>query len=454
MLGSVDRTPEATSPLNYQTLLMSNSFDFDNPNPDLGYDEDLPEFDETEGALDEKPDVSEGGVVDDDPDEVLSGMEKAEIVEALDQEYGIKASEDADREVLANQLISRREQEVEEARSEESGEEEDAPPEDWYDGDEFEDEGEENPLTATDEDAEEEEISYQLRSALKAQDIEPGDIGIEWSLSKLAEVGSEITDHKMAVMMMRWKQGLIVDATPIEWGAGTMGKLETATGVNENTLRQAGRVVNFFNHSVSDFKKFLSEGDDGVKPWYAVVEAMQDDVPSEDKTEEENEEILNEAKKTADEAFTALEKLIGQAERGEIDEEEKREIKGLTKRAARVTKEWKDSSLFDNIEDAGGERIVRSEEYLDFIRDFPDPINGKPSDDPAHTRGFKGTAEKASDASAIPLTRLHHDQLDENGREWFENRHDVSIDRLVKNYMHRWDWGEWLDMDLPTPEDL
>lgn len=442
--------------------------DFDFDSPDLGYEEDLPEFDEGNGVVGEEEgdvlgDITEDGVVDDDPDEILSGMDVAEIVEALEEEYGIKASEDADREILANQLIKKREEELEESTSEENTSEEttgedveddtdDDVEADWVDGDGFEGEDDDIETFSPEEEEDGAEISQSLKSALKTQDISLDDLGIEWALSELSEMGGEITDHKMSVMTLRWKQGLIAAATPVKHGEGTMKKLEEATGVNANTLREAKRVVDHFDHNISMFKDFLREADDGIKPWYKVVESMQDDVPSEDKTEEENEEIKNKLFNTTEKALNKLEEAVVMASKA--DEEDRREAKGLTAKAERVIRSLRDSGIFDTTGDEAADDTPRSETYMDFIRDFPDPINGNPSHDPAHTSGKKGVASKASDLSTIPLTRTHHNELDENGQDWFESEYNVSIDKLVKNYMHRHYTGQWLDLELPTPEDL
>lgn len=431
----------------------ATDFDFDDPN--LAHEEEFPEFDDEGGddVLDEI--VDEDGVVDDDPDDILQGMSVEEIVEALDEEFGVKASTDADRKELADQLISLREEEIEEEMSE-NGEADDEEEEedvevDWVEGDGFE--GEEEGDVMADEEEDEEDLSQSLKSALKSQDINPSDIDTDWAVSELEDMEEGVTSHKEEVMLLRWKQGLITAATPVKWGEGTMEKLSNATGVHENTLREAKRLVKEFNYNVSEFKNWIKEPDDGIRPWYEVRDLLNEETPQPDDDEEDQERKRNKLKKKVETLAADLEKVNGMLD--DADEEERREVKGLTQQALTEMRKFMNSQFFEDGEhDQGEDPIPRSDEYLEFIREFPDPINRKPSHDPAHTSGKKGTGVKSSDLSAIPLTRTHHNELDENGQEWFEQQYDVSIDRLVKNYQHRFLTGQWLDMELPTPQDL
>ena len=62
----------------------------------------------------------------------------------------------------------------------------------------------------------------------------------------------------------------------------------------------------------------------------------------------------------------------------------------------------------------------RNQKYLDWVKQQPSVISGRPSDDAHHIKGhgFSGTV-KAPDWMTIPLTRDEHDDLHRIGwREW------------------------------------
>jgi hypothetical protein len=51
--------------------------------------------------------------------------------------------------------------------------------------------------------------------------------------------------------------------------------------------------------------------------------------------------------------------------------------------------------------------------------------------------GPKGTGQKASDYTFVPLTRVEHEEYD-SGREAFERRHGISMSAIVRDLNRTW----------------
>ena len=76
------------------------------------------------------------------------------------------------------------------------------------------------------------------------------------------------------------------------------------------------------------------------------------------------------------------------------------------------------------------QKPVRDEAYLRFVRSLPSAVSGRYGCDAAHT-GPHGIGTKASDLSAIPLTRQEHRDLHKIGPRAFAEKHRLDVAALV-----------------------
>lgn len=75
---------------------------------------------------------------------------------------------------------------------------------------------------------------------------------------------------------------------------------------------------------------------------------------------------------------------------------------------------------------------VRDSKYLKFIRRFPSVVSGRYGCDSCHT-GPHGTGQRASDLTAIPLTRVEHREFDKC--QWrYAERHGFEVAELVVKF--------------------
>lgn len=73
---------------------------------------------------------------------------------------------------------------------------------------------------------------------------------------------------------------------------------------------------------------------------------------------------------------------------------------------------------------------VRDPNYLKFIRSLPSAVSGRYGCDAAHC-GPHGIGTKASDLSAIPLTRTEHRELHSLGPVKFAEKYGLDVPALV-----------------------
>jgi hypothetical protein len=75
---------------------------------------------------------------------------------------------------------------------------------------------------------------------------------------------------------------------------------------------------------------------------------------------------------------------------------------------------------------------VEDPKFLAWIKTLPCAVPRCQSRfvDPHHT-GPRGLSQTASDRSAIPLCRAHHDQYHDKGRVWFEAEYSLNINAMV-----------------------
>lgn len=72
---------------------------------------------------------------------------------------------------------------------------------------------------------------------------------------------------------------------------------------------------------------------------------------------------------------------------------------------------------------------ARDPNYLKFIRSLPSAVSGRYGCDACHS-GPHGIGTKASDLSAIPLTRKEHREFDKNQRAFCE-KHGIDLPALI-----------------------
>ena len=75
------------------------------------------------------------------------------------------------------------------------------------------------------------------------------------------------------------------------------------------------------------------------------------------------------------------------------------------------------------------QKPTRDRAYLRWIRSLPSVISGRYGCEACHT-GSHGLSQKASDLSAIPLTRQEHREFDRAPRAYAE-KHHLDVEALV-----------------------
>ena len=87
------------------------------------------------------------------------------------------------------------------------------------------------------------------------------------------------------------------------------------------------------------------------------------------------------------------------------------------------------------------EKPIRDWQYRAWIRTLPSAVSGQYGCEAAHTGSDGGTSQKASDTTCIPLTPEEHREYHRIGRREFERRHELHIDRLVRDLNRIWMLG-------------
>jgi hypothetical protein len=294
-----------------------------------------------------------------------------------------------------------------------------------------------------------------VERALNREGVNAKEFEVEEAERLLEEAESEFRKHQNEIMLLRWRQGLIAYATPKKYGESTMDKLAEATGVHKNTLYDAANVVEEFLFSRELYEEWLEEGEGGTRYWSEALDMIRKETDSTTDPTGDEEEFIDRVLDDIEELAHKIEQVNEMIDDlgDDVDEEKRREVEGLSKRAVAEARRFMKSEFYRNgeVTDAG-QPIPRSEQYMDFIRDCPCAISEKPGADPHHVeQGGVGT--KGSDFSAVPLHRKLHDELEDMPDEDFEAKYNVDFNELRYAYNHRFLTGQFPEhIDLPEPE--
>lgn len=294
-----------------------------------------------------------------------------------------------------------------------------------------------------------------VERALNREGVNAKEFEVEEAERLLEEAESEFRKHQNEIMLLRWRQGLIAYATPKKYGESTMDKLAEATGVHKNTLYDAANVVEEFLFSRELYEEWLEEGEGGTRYWSEALDMIRKETDSTTDPTGDEEEFIDRVLDDIEELAHKIEQVNEMIDDlgDDVDEEKRREVEGLSKRAVAEARRFMKSEFYRNgeVTDAG-QPIPRSEQYMDFIRDCPCAISEKPGADPHHVeQGGVGT--KGSDFSAVPLHRKLHDELEDMPDEDFEAKYNVDFNELRYAYNHRFLTGQFPEhVDLPEPE--
>lgn len=92
-------------------------------------------------------------------------------------------------------------------------------------------------------------------------------------------------------------------------------------------------------------------------------------------------------------------------------------------------------------------KTPRSTDYLRFVASHGCLACGRDAE-PHHAVGRRGTGVKPSDFGCVPLCRTHHRQLHQSGPRCFEEFHNVSMNEVALNLLHRFVTGRWLTITV------
>jgi ElaB/YqjD/DUF883 family membrane-anchored ribosome-binding protein len=187
--------------------------------------------------------------------------------------------------------------------------------------------------------------------------------------------------------------------------------------------------------------------------WYHIQRELrgnetQEKLSDPEKAKKLKDKIKSKVEKTAQQ----LEQLNTLAEQASAEEQD--EVRGLTQAAVKeIQRTSRNFFASGEIEPDTKKRIPRSEEYMEYIRNMPDPIDGTTNVDPHHC-DVGGTGIKGSDFSCIPLSREHHNEIEDNTESWFEDKYNVDLNELQKQYMHYFLTGERMEgFQIPLPSE-
>ena len=280
-------------------------------------------------------------------------------------------------------------------------------------------------------------------------------LSLEEAIDLINKAQDNIGDHQNALILLRWRQGIIADSVEVKEGEQTFQRLSKAVGPHANTLRQCKRLVQFFNHDKQKFQEWMDETGKatgkGYVRWVAdVLDLLKEDT---DPKVLGKEELRKKWIRRIENQVSYLEELNDKVEFAE-SEDFQREVEGLTMRAIEEYQRFIRTRFYQEGEYDESGATPRSDAYLDWLRDQPSAISGQKPCIPHHTvRG--GTANKGSDFMAVPITQEEHEKLHGMDEERFWRKHGVdNVDQLTSAYQHLWMTGTQNGrITVPTDEN-
>ena len=296
--------------------------------------------------------------------------------------------------------------------------------------------------------SDDEVANRRVEAELKRLDLSK-DLSIEEAVSHLKHLQEDSIIKEMGVMRNRWMQGVIALHTPTKYGQNTLKQLSKLTGVSENLLREAKRMVTFFEVDFDKYQAWLDESKaqyGRVRTWSEVRSVIRSDDPKRGPLEPEaiKSRIMRRIERTAHDLET-INKLAGDSP----------EVQGVALKTIEEISEFarKGVRVFDP-----GEKqpIPRSDSYLNFIRALPCAVTGKMGETHAHHTKIGGKGIKGSDYSCIPLCADKHKEYHDIGRQTFEEKYNVNVRELTAEYMHVYLTGQTMHgaVNLPAQVDV
>ena len=391
-------------------------------------------------------------------DEDLPALTKSDIIAEMKEVHDVYPDTSKNREELARKLVELRDQAAAEA---EDAPEENAPEngaegaqEDYALDLDMEDSTDALMEDEDEEDGIPDERPAELNDALKVENLEE-QMDLETAIERMQEAQSDIATHENAKIMLRWRQGLIVANTNIVQGEQTMKRLADECGTHENTLRYCRNLVEFFNYDRQKFSDWVDETSKNNGKGY--VRWVQDVIKSLLRGDSDPEVLGPE--KYRDQAMSRVESTVQSLEKlnehlqGVEDEDAHREVEGVTMQALDEIRRFMQSEFYQDGTYDPKEVVPRSEQYLEFIRQFPSPLSGMTPTVPHH-RVRAGTGQKGSDFETIPLTDKEHKKLHSMDEEKFWREHGFSRGELANAYKHLYLTGQQNGViRVPTPNN-
>jgi hypothetical protein len=260
-------------------------------------------------------------------------------------------------------------------------------------------------------------------------------ISLTDAITQLRELEAEVGDMHNAIMMIRWRQGIIASSVDVKYGENTIKELSQVAGVHENTLRECVRLVEFFNANENVYKEWLAEGKNGRRRFYEAQQLIRSNTdPRVLGPENLMQRVVGRLEKTAED----LELLSQYAHEGNDEAE------GVLVAVVDTVREFgaNQASVFQQ------PKTPRSEAYLNYIRSLPCAVSKSQINVEAHHVIISGKGIKGSDFSTVPLSHDLHMEYHATGRTTFENKYNVNMDELMLNYLHKYLTGQSLTVTL------